>query len=183
MCGGVLCALLATLSKEAGFTVLAVMALQLVCDEIQHLKKTHRSNYSLFRCSTLGQLRVAFAVQMSALLFAVMSLFGWRLWFQGGKAPTYSSWQNYAAFHPNFLTRCLSLPYLATRHLGLLLYPYILCPDYSNMAIPVLESILDQRVLCVAVTIGVFTYSFYKTFQVSSDCYYSYERRLSVDTD
>lgn len=152
---GLSLAVLATLSKEIGFTVLGLMFAFLVAQELQRIK-TKMKNSSHLSFNSFSQMRMSTLMKIVTLFACGTFLLWCRLKIQHN-LPNFSPFQNAAVFHPNRLTRLLSLAHVAVFHAYLMVFPNILCPDYSNVSIPVLESMLDQRVLLVCIGLTCFT--------------------------
>lgn len=126
--------ILATISKETGYTVLAVMFLY------SFLASPHyptAPNYKQKR----------FDIQTVALLsLGALGYIFLRTWLTSTFIlHNFRHLENPIAFATSFLTRVLSSAYLHTRYLGLLVLPINLSADYSFNAIPLVESLNDPR--------------------------------------
>lgn len=130
------CYALATVSKETGYTVLAVMVLYsfLASPHIQ-ARPSRGSRPSFFDG------RTAAILTTGALAYVAL-----RSWLTSSFILyNFRHLENPIAFASSFMTRVLSSAHLHTRYLSLLVLPINLSADYSFNAIPLVESLSDPR--------------------------------------
>ncbi|KAE8752552.1 hypothetical protein FOCC_FOCC000674 [Frankliniella occidentalis] len=122
-----LAAVLATLSKEPGVTVLGV------CFVYEALVQVRRGR------------RRAEPVRLAVLAAAAAALVASRLWAMGLRAPSFAAADNPAAHSPSVLTRTLTFLHLPVVNALLLLWPRHLSFDWSMDAVPRVASVSDPR--------------------------------------
>ena len=78
-------------------------------------------------------------------MVAVIALLLWRKRLMGETMPRFSMDANPGGFAEDPLTRVLTLLHYTVRHAGLLLWPHLLCCDYSRGSIPLVTGFDDPR--------------------------------------
>ncbi|XP_069690300.1 protein O-mannosyl-transferase Tmtc2 [Periplaneta americana] len=138
MCGCVLFASCAILSKETGVTVLMLCA---GYDVLTHLGRRSNSLVDIF---TKKRLR-GVLVSVGCLAGTLCALLQLRLYLMGTRTPVFATADNPTARCPSAYTRFLTFAYLPVFNFGLLLWPRWLSFDWSMDAIPRITSLFDPR--------------------------------------
>ena len=167
LAGTMMCTVMATLCKEQGITVVAVCAVYEMFVDQKLLPRDFLPSSQ--KAQTKGQTSgsspprktksqgipkwIACSCQRLCVLIAgTLMLLLFRLKIMGAKLPVFTKFDNPAAVSPS-PTKQLTLSYLVSVNLGLLLGPIDLCCDWTMNTIPLVESVLDPRNLATLATV------------------------------
>ena len=169
------CFILATLSKETGYTVLGVLLLQyLLLPPANNLKPIPGRKHSKLssetsstkapregRSNTFTLAQTGVVLVCCGLAYVLL-----RTWLTTTfTLHNFRNLENPIAFAPTRLARGLSCAHLHAQYLFLLLYPINLSADYSFNAIPIVDSIGDIRNLhTIMAYVGLLSALLFSTF-------------------
>ena len=135
------CMLLASLSKETGMTLPAVL---LAYD-------------ALFRWPSVTRVpwrSVRFYTRYGTYALVAAALLAWRVYVSvPWLFPEINGANNHVAIHPSRIVRTLTIAYINARYMLLLVWPRILSADYSVSCIPLIGTPFSSHIL-VAVAVG-----------------------------
>ena len=137
------CFLLATLSKETGFTVLGTMWAYdlLYCANVLPLLRALATCVQLQRQSGGNCSLGAVARRQLPLLLSAAAYCATRHSLSHAFVPQISARDNHIAVHPDHHVQVLSYASLHARYASLLLWPTSLSADYSFEAVPLVHSV------------------------------------------
>ena len=148
--------MLALLSKEQGIVALPVMA-AIDAFYINNLS-LGEAIYSILTSkgsSVQPSVLSAYRIRVFMLATASIGLLLGRLYMNEGGHIILNPFEHLVAFHPSRLVRAMTLAYYAAVNAGLLLYPNHLCCDWSFGTIPLVESLVDHRVIFIVAFFAV----------------------------
>ena len=156
------------LSKEQGITVIGVWV---ICDAyhvallVSRLQSSRAEESSSTAASTNAALWTKFFLDCIAqvprhvfTLAMFVTMLYYRMWIGGGYAPiVFSRAENPAAKSEEALTRALSFFYINMLNFWILIFPKDLCVDWALGSIPLVESLMDARLLLpISMLFGIF---------------------------
>ena len=150
-----LLAIVSTLSKEQGVTVIGVII-------VYELSRGYSLDVTLKRVSLF-----------TCLAVVIMIL---RIWIMGGtqSLPVFTRFDNPASFSP-WPTKQLTYLYLIPLNLFLLLHPHKLCCDWTMQSVPLVKDISDHRNLITFITLIIISIF---SFNCLVECITSWRRRV-----
>ncbi|XP_063392761.1 protein O-mannosyl-transferase TMTC4 [Cydia fagiglandana] len=145
----ILMATMSMLFKENGITVLGVC----LCYDFIIICKEDNSSRSRKRKQFYDDIQLLpsaeVIIRITVIVLAIMLLLYGRWIIMGGSPPVFKPIDNPASFSDSKLTKIYTFSYLYVLNILLLIWPQWLCYDWSMGCVPLVEDILDFRLVFV----------------------------------
>ncbi|XP_052737312.1 protein O-mannosyl-transferase TMTC4 isoform X2 [Bicyclus anynana] len=150
LCISITLAGLSMLFKENGITVMGVCCLYdiILSIRIKALDKLKYKTTNLLKCIHID----VKCVYRTVILITFAILFLYARWIVMGTAkPEFKAIDNPAAFSNNLFTKTATYNYIYFLNIMLLIWPQWLCYDWSMGCVPLINNVLDFRILFISI--------------------------------